>query len=192
MNSKSFSFLTLFVALALLQSSGREAVAQADVKLRSGDFIELRIAGVPASEVSLFSTRYLIADDGTLNLPHIGKIKVSGLGITEIQSRIQNAYVSADIYTNPTVMVVVQTGDRFITVGGDVKSPGRVPYTNDLTLLTAINASGGFTEFANQGKVRLLRGNKGYEVDVKKIRGNPQDDIKLLPGDKVEVPRSFF
>jgi len=188
----SFRLFRCFLVGLVCAGLCANVVAQGDVRLRSGDFIELRIAGVPASESALFGMRYLIADDGTLNLPHIGKVQVAGLSITEIQSRIQNMYIQAEIYTNPTVVVVVQTGDRFVTVGGDVRSPGRVAFTSDLTLLTAINASGGFTEFANERRVRLLRGGQAYEVDVRRIRAEPDQDIKLLPGDKIEVPRRLF
>lgn len=166
--------------------------AQNDIRLRNGDQLELRIAGVPASEIAMVSQTYSIADDGTLNMPHIGKVQVAGKSIPEIQSAIQGAYKNAEIYTNPTITIVVQAGARFVSVGGDVRSPGRVPWTSDMTLLTAINASGGFTEFAHQGKVRLLRGDKGYEVDIRKIRESPEQDIKLIPGDKVEVPRRMF
>lgn len=184
--------LCILFLLALVVALPSAVIGQNDVPLRTGDQLELRIAGVPATEIGVVSGVYSIADDGTLNMPYIGKVKVAGLSIPEIQSRIQGSYKSQEIYTNPTITIVIQTGARYVTVGGDVKAPQRVPWTADLTLLSSINAAGGFTEFADQKKVKLLRGSKGYEVDIRKIRSDPQQDIKLLPGDKVEVPRSFF
>jgi protein involved in polysaccharide export with SLBB domain len=61
-----------------------------------------------------------------------------------------------------------------------------------MTLLTAINAAGGFNDFADQKRVRLLRGSKVTVYDVRKFRRDPSKDVNLQPGDKVEVPQSFF
>jgi len=192
MNTKhSHSLIaSLFLGLAMLASL--VSAQNSNVRLRTGDQLELRIAGVPASEIAVVTGTYRIADDGTLNMPYINKVKVAGKSVPQIQSTIQEAYKRSEIYTNPTITIMVQTGARTVTVGGDVKAPQRVPWTADLTLLDAINAAGGFTEFADQGEVKLLRGSQGYEVDIRKIRQDPQQDIKLLPGDKVEVPRSLF
>src|SRR5262249_52717180 len=68
----------------------------------------------------------------------------------------------------------------------------RVPFTEDMTLLTAINAAGGFNDFADQKRVRLLRGTQVTVFDVRKFRKDPSLDVKLQPGDKVEVPQSLF
>jgi protein involved in polysaccharide export with SLBB domain len=61
-----------------------------------------------------------------------------------------------------------------------------------MTLLTAINAAGGFNDFADQKHVRLLRGTQVTVFDVRKFRKDPSLDVKLEPGDKVEVPQSLF
>jgi protein involved in polysaccharide export with SLBB domain len=68
----------------------------------------------------------------------------------------------------------------------------RVPFTEDMTLLTAINASGGFNDFADQRDVRLLRGSEVTVNDVRKFREDPLQDVKLRSGDKIEVAQSFF
>ena len=81
---------------------------------------------------------------------------------------------------------------RFVNTGGEVKAPQRVPFTPDITVLSAISASGGFTEFADQTKVRLLRDGRVTIVNVKDVRRDPSKDIRLKPGDKIEVPQSFW
>jgi len=67
-----------------------------------------------------------------------------------------------------------------------------VAYTPDLTVLAAITAAGGFTEYASQSRVRLYRGMEVVKVDMRKIRKDPGNDIPLQPGDTIEVMRSFF
>ena len=86
----------------------------------------------------------------------------------------------------------MQANARFVNVGGAVRTPSRVPFTEDMTLLTAINAAGGFNDFADQRKVRVLRGSEVQAYDVRQSRRDPSKDIKLQPGDRVEVPQSFF
>jgi protein involved in polysaccharide export with SLBB domain len=62
----------------------------------------------------------------------------------------------------------------------------------DFLVGIAINAAGGLSPFADERKVRLLRGQQVTVIDVKKIRANPSRDVQLEPADRVEVPQSLF
>jgi polysaccharide export outer membrane protein len=163
-----------------------------DVVLREGDQVEVRLGGVPAEEVTQVSGTYTIDGQGSINLSHIGKVRASGLTQDQLQSAIESAYRTQEIYTNPSITVSVPTAARFVDVGGDVRSPQRVPFTPDLTVLGAINASGGFTEYADQSKVRLLRDGGVITISIRDVRKDPSKDIRLKPGDKIEVPQSFW
>jgi polysaccharide export outer membrane protein len=125
-------------------------------------------------------------------MPYINKIKADGLTPAELANSIENSYRSAKIYTNPTITIVMAPTARFVNVGGAVRSPSRVPFTEDMTLLTAINAAGGFNDFADQRKVRVMRGRDVKVYDVRESRRDPSRDIKLQPGDRIEIPQSFF
>lgn len=175
--------LALFVAID---------AARAGAVFRDGDTIELRIGGVPTEEITVVTGAYTVDGEGFINLPHIGKIRAAGLSQAALQRAVEEAYKTAEIYTNPTVTVAVPTTLRFVNVSGDVRQPRRVEYTTDLTVLGAISASGGFTEYADQRKVRLMRGGSVQIVDIKAVRANPSLDISLLPGDHIEVPQSFW
>lgn len=166
-------------------------VAQ-DATLRVGDQVEIRLGGVPGDEISAVTGIYTVDGEGAVNLPHIGKVRAAGMTQSQLQSAIEGAYKSQQIYTNPSITVAVPTTARFVDVGGDVRAPQRVAFTPDLTVLGAITASGGFTEYANQSKVRLLRDNQVTMIDIKEVRRDPSRDLKLRPGDKIEVPRSFW
>jgi protein involved in polysaccharide export with SLBB domain len=166
--------------------------ARAEATLRPGDTIELKIGGVPATEISSVSGQYTIDGEGNVNLPYISRVKIAGLAPGAAQAVIEGVYKARQIYTNPNIVITMQPQSRFVNVGGEVKVPQRVPFTPDLTLLSAINAAGGFSPFANERKVRLLRGQAVTVIDVKKIRANPSRDVQLEPGDRVEVPQSLF
>jgi polysaccharide export outer membrane protein len=157
-----------------------------------GDPIELRIGGVPQDEQLQVNNTYTVDATGAVSLPYINKIKASGLTPSQLARAIEDAYRAGKIYTNPNVTILMQPAARFVNVGGAVRTPMRVPFTEDMTLLTAINAAGGFNDFADQKRVRLLRGSEVKLFDVRQFRKNPSKDVGLQPGDRVEVPQTLF
>jgi len=160
--------------------------------LRAGDPVEMRISGVPADEQTQVNNVYTVDSSGMVNMPYINKVRAEGLTPAQLASAIENGYKSAGIFTNPTITIVMQPQARFVNVGGAVRAPARVPFTEDMTLLAAISAAGGFNDFADQKRVRLLRGSEAKIYDVRQVRKDPGLDPKLQPGDKIEVPQSFF
>ena len=178
--------------LALLLLFGLRSGAFAQAILRVGDPVQLAISGVPQDEQAQVNNIYIVDANGLINLPYINKVKAQGRTPAELAAAVEQAYRANRIYTNPTITVVMQPSARFVNVGGSVRNPTRVPFTEDMTLLTAINAAGGFNDFADQGHVRLLRGKESKVFNVKRFRSDPSQDIPLQPGDKVEVPQSLF
>ena len=164
----------------------------AQATLRIGDPVELKISGVPAEDQNQVNNTYSVDAEGAINLPYIGKVHAEAMTPAQLSRAIEENYRSNKIYTNPNVTIIMQPMARFVNVGGSVRSPSRVPFTEDMTLLTAINASGGFNDFADQRHVRLLRGSEVTVYDVRRFRKDPSQDVRLRPGDKIEVPQSFF
>jgi protein involved in polysaccharide export with SLBB domain len=180
--------LGLFLAIFF----GLVAVGFGQATLRVGDPVELRVGGVPNEEQQQVNNVYTVDANGFVNLPYINKIKADGLTPADLARSIEALYRSNKIYTNPTITILMQPTSRFVNVGGSVRNSMRVPFTEDMTLLAAINAAGGFNDFADQKRVRLLRGNQVKVYDVRQFRRDPSKDIKLQPGDRVEVPQTFF
>jgi protein involved in polysaccharide export with SLBB domain len=178
-----FAFFLMVVATVVV---AQEAV------LRPGDQIEIRLGGVPSEDIGQVSAAYTVDGQGYVNMPHIGKVKAAGVTQGELQNAIEAAYRNQQIYTNPTITINVANQARFVNVGGDVRSPQRVPYTADMTLQSAIMACGGFTEYANQKKVQLMQDGKQTIHDFNEIRKNPSKDVQLKPGDHIWVPQSFW
>ncbi len=163
-----------------------------DTPLRAGDTFDLRIGGVPPQESSAINGSYTIDGEGFLNLPYLGKMGVSNMTASQIQSMAERSYTEKGIYTHPTITITVSPAARFVNVGGQVKAPQRVAYTPDMTVLSAINAAGDFNEYADQKKVRLLRGSKVTVINCVAVRKDPSQDVKVIPGDQIQVPQSFF
>ena len=159
--------------------------------LRNGDTIALHIAGVPLEDQQQFAGEYTIDENGQINLPYIGLTKAGGMAPSAVQTEIQNALITAQIYTNPTITVSTGAGARFINVAGAVRAPGRVQYTSDLTLMSTIGAAGGPSDFAGD-KVRLVRKGKITWYSRKKLDKDPSLDPPLEPGDTIEILESWW
>ena len=179
-----------FFVVLILFSAGTVAFGQA--VLRVGDPIELRIGGIPNEEQVQVNNIYTVDANGSVNLPYINKLKAEGLTPAQLARSIEEAYRANKIYTNPNITILMQPTSRYVNVGGSVRQPMRVPFTEDMTLLASINAAGGFNDFADQKRVRLLRGNDVKVYDVRQFRRDPSLDVRLQPGDRVEVPQTFF
>ena len=183
-------FAFFLIAAALL--SPRLCFAQA--VLRAGETVDIRLAQVPPEEISAFGSTQAIDEGGMLNIPYIGKIKAAGLDISQVQQLIETKLKDGKIYTNPTVTVTPQANTRLVNVTGEVKTPGRLTYTADLTVMTAIGGSGGFNDFADKKHVKLTREGKVQVLDTTKFSKDPALDVKVLPGDQIFVPQAsaFF
>jgi polysaccharide export outer membrane protein len=164
----------------------------AQAPLRNGDSLEISLKGVPTDEIQQFTALYTVDDSGSINLPYIGYQKAAGLLPNQLQAQIEQKLKEGEIYTHPSITVQVQQGQRFVSVGGAVRAPGRIVYTSDLTLMSAINASGSFNDFADPKKVRLVHEGKATVYDTRKFRKDPSLDPKVFPGDQIEVPQSWF
>lgn len=189
-------FCTLaFPLLAFVSGCGTEKAkasnpdipsATSIAQLRPGDSLNIALQGVPDPS----SNTVQIDEQGLISLPFVGTMTAAGLGTAELSQRIRETYLSKKIYT--TVDVSVSVTERFIYVGGEVQRPGRIVWTPDLTVAKAIQSAGGFTLYAKETAVSLVREKNAYPIDVKLAQKNPAQDPKLVPGDSLQVPRSPF
>jgi len=149
-----------------------------------GDLVTIEFSG-PETPPPSHSER--IKDDGTITLPLIGSIKAAGKTPSELQKEIQEKYKS--YYRG--LVVTVHDLPRYYTVGGEVNSKGEKEWSVGTDLIKAIQASGGFTEFARETKIHLIRNGKTQYVNYKKAVGDPEHyTVPIYPKDQIIVPRS--
>jgi protein involved in polysaccharide export with SLBB domain len=155
-------------------------------QLRAGDSLTIALQGVPDASTNSVQ----IDEQGLISLPFIGQIPAAGLSTAELSQRVRETYVAKKIYT--TLDVSLSVTERYIYVGGEVQRPGRIVWTPDLTVAKAIQSAGGFTLYAKETAVSLIREKNAYPIDVKLAQRNPAQDPRLMPGDSLQVPRSPF
>jgi len=181
--------LVIFAGCATDRPTGTNPVipaAMSTSELRTADSLTIAIVGVPDPSTNSVQ----IDEQGLITLPYIGAVKAAGLTVAELTQRIRETYSTKKIYT--TVDVSVSVTERYVYVGGEVARPGRIIWTPDLTVAKAIEAAGGFTLYAKEEKVGLVREQAIYYLDVKLAQKSPSQDPRLEPGDSVQVPRSAF
>lgn len=188
-----FAFLVAALFAGGCATSGDTAPATTRIpeagstaQLRPGDSLTVALQGVPDPSTN----NVQIDEQGLISLPFIGAVKAAGSTLADLSQRIRETYLSRRFYTAVDVSVVVT--ERFVYVGGEVQRPGRISWTPDLTVAKAIQAAGGFTLYAKENAVSLVRDQAAYSVDVKAARKDPSRDPRLVPGDSLQVSRSPF
>jgi polysaccharide export outer membrane protein len=131
--------------------------------------------------------------DGNISLPLIHEIKAAGLTPLQLEEAITERLKG--FFENPTVSVtVIETNSFKVYVSGEVRTPGVYRLRSETSILQIIPMAGGFTDWAKQRKILIIRKENGKEkrftVDYKKaMKGDdPSSNVILKPGDTIIVP----
>lgn len=158
--------------------------------MRVGDKFIIRLTGVPDQEQQQVEEKQ-IPLSGDITVDYLSQpFHAAGRTATDVAAEIAAAYRDGKIYTNPNVTIIPE--ERYVSVGGDVRTPNRVIYSADLTLLGAINSCGGFTEYAERKAVRIIRGKDTFQIDCTAAQKSAGADPPVYPGDQIYVPRTLL
>jgi polysaccharide export outer membrane protein len=120
------------------------AGATGDYEVGPGDVIEVNVYG--NDDLSRIPT---VQTNGSISLPLLGEVQVAGLTVAEVQRKITNL-LAKDYLVNPQVEVKVREyQSQFVSVVGEVNSPGRKPIRGRMRLIDALLESGGFKASAS-------------------------------------------
>ena len=152
----------------------------ASYEIAPGD--QIKITTLEHSDASVVAA---VADDGTVEMPFIGAIKVTGLTASRLRNMVTEA-LDKDFIVNPKVNVEILKYQSFYIVG-EVRSPGSFEYKPGMNVRKAVAAAGGYTQPATRYSIEItrpLRGRKhSFSSDV---------DTYVLPGDVIEIERRWF
>lgn len=162
---------------------------QAMSQIEAGKGIQITIKGVPAEEKAKIDALYPVREDGTILMAFIGKVDAAGKTHQQVSDSIKKAYVDGGIYAAPEIQVSNNGGDPIaadvVHLGGQVRTPGPIEFTDGMTLWKAIQAAGGVTEFGSMKRVSVYRDGKQAAYDLTK---KEHMEIPLQKNDTVEVP----
>ena len=156
-----------------------------------------RVSGATSSGGGSAGARFLVQADGTVTLPLVNRVRVSGLSLLQADSVLKETY--SKYYVEPFVMTRV-ANNRIILLGAQ---GGRViPLENDnmnllevLALAGGVDAGGGGSSLYRFGgradNIRIIRGNLKYpqieQIDLTTIAGMRRANLQVEPNDIIYI-----
>ena len=126
-----------------------------------------------------------VKEDGTITLPLIGSMAVVGKTARELGKQLRENYAKVGIVLPPR-----HEHDLSYDVAGEVKQSGPKAYLANRTVTKAIQAAGGFVEFANKNRIKLIHADGRTEiVNYSQAIKDPGLDRRVIPGDRIVVQR---
>ena len=145
------------------------------------------ISDLAGSELMIIRTEHLDTDQES-------KLVIS----INLQSLLDQGDQMSNLLLEDRDLLYVSRAEHFYIIG-QVKQPGSFLYLEkDITLVEAISMAGGFTNIAARNRTRIVRMEDGEEkiievkVDAITKSGMKGHDVRILPGDVIIVPESFF
>ncbi len=178
-----------------------------DYRLKPNDELYIQINSLDEESANLFSyTRqqsvytgtmgpygasllsYTVDKDGYMIVPVIGKILVADKTVPEVTVILKDSL--SHILNQP--IISVKLVNRFVSVIGEVRSPGHYTYSQDkLSIYDAIGLAGDMTDYANRTKVVLVRNENGQNTKLNLDLTNPEilasDYYYMRPNDILYV-----
>ena len=143
-----------------------------------------------------------VRPDGKVTVPLVGDVAAGGRTTDQVGAEIQQKL--AQYIRDPQVAVILTAlrSHEYLSrvrVTGAVRSPISIPYRQGMTVLDAVLAAGGTTEFAAPDRTELYRrsdagATQAYAVQLQKIlqQGDLSNNYPVQPGDVITVPQRAF
>jgi protein involved in polysaccharide export with SLBB domain len=168
-------------------------------KLGPGDRITYRVVEDQDDPKSL-----LITDSGDLEVPYLGLVHAAGKTCLDLAREVKGM-LEKDLYYRATVMMSAEVINKTratgkVYVSGQVRNSGGfdVPAGETITVSRAILNAGGFSDFSDKKKVRLIRNKDGrtetHIINVQEVmeKGKLDADLIVQAGDLIVVPERNF
>jgi polysaccharide biosynthesis/export protein len=207
----TFRFAASAAMLALLAgcggSSGPQLAPASFVAMQEGPGEEYVIGPLDKLTVHVWRNDELgaqvqVRPDGRITTPLVADMPAVGKTPTMLAEdiRLQLSQYIAE----PLVTVIVNefagTFSQQIRVVGATEKPASLPYRANMTLLDAMIAVGGLSEFASGNRAKLIRFDKSlgrqreYALRLGDLlkNGESRANVMLAPGDVIIIPESMF
>jgi polysaccharide export outer membrane protein len=131
--------------------------------------------------------------DGMISIPLVDDIKAAGMTPLQLKE-VLLAKLREFVETPDVTIIVTEANSYRVYVQGEVKTPGVFKLRTETSLVQLIIMAGGFTDWANQKKITIMRKEGGKDsrivVNYKKIVEGDEGakDVMLKSGDIVIIP----
>lgn len=164
-----------------------------ELPLSAGDTVKFSLLGNPD-----LTTETVISDNGVIDLPLIGEIKISDLMQSEAKKKVENSYIKGGFFRNAEVSLrVINSVNNQVVLLGSSAKPGKYPIKPGLnTILDLISVTGGLNQNASKEIVLIRKVDSKVSrvvIDIEELilKGNESDfedsNLKLQPNDLIYV-----
>lgn len=204
--------LTLGVAAMALSacagSGSRTALPPASYVAKSEQPGEEYVIG-PLDQLNIFvwrnpelSAKVQVRPDGRITTPLVADMPAVGKTPAMLADDMKKAL--KEYVNNPIVQVIVEnfsgTFSQQVRIVGATEKPASIPFRANMTLLDAMIAVGGLSQYAAGNKAKLVRYDRDtgkqheYQLQIAKLlkRGDSTANVRLEPGDVIIIPESMF
>ena len=142
-----------------------------------------------------------VRPDGKISVPLVGDVVAGGRTPDDVAKDVQQKLSAYVREPQVTVILTELRSHEYLSrvrVTGAVRTPVSIPYRQGMTVLDAVLAAGGVTEFAAPDRSSLHRrtgtGAQAYEVQLDHIlkTGDLSTNYKVAPGDVITVPERIL
>lgn len=179
------AFATVMIAAGM--STGAQPVSEYQVGPM--DLLEIKVLEAPE-----LNGERRVSDSGTVSLPLLGEVQVSGLSAGQIRDLLAKELTAKFVNRANVSVVVKDYANKPITVVGAVGQPGTLNVSGNFFLLQAITRAGGLTAGAGK-KIYVIRAAENgltdtLEVSVRDLfeSANPMWNIPIVPSDVINIP----
>jgi len=160
------------------------AVDQEKYQIGPEDLLFIRVWREPD-----FTLAVAVRPDGKITMPLIGEVRAAGQSPLQLTAALK--LLLTEYLNNPDVSVfVTEVRSKKFYIDGEVNRPGSFALVTPTTVLEALSCSGGFREFANSKKIRVLRGGQIHHFNYKEVTNGKrlEQNIAVESGDHIIVP----
>jgi polysaccharide biosynthesis/export protein len=148
------------------------------------------------------SAKVQVRPDGRITTPLIADMPAVGKTPSMLADDMKIALT--EYIKDPIVSVIVDqfqgTFSQQVRIVGATEKPASIPYRANMTLLDAMIAVGGLSQYASGNKARLVRFDREtgkqreYAVRIGSLLkdGDTSANVRLEPGDVIIIPQSMF
>ena len=148
------------------------------------------------------SAKVQVRPDGRITTPLVADMPAVGKTPAMLAADMKQAL--GEYVRDPIVQVIVEnfsgTFSQQVRIVGATEKPASIPYRANMTLLDAMIAVGGLSQYAAGNKAKLVRYDREtghqreYQLQVGRLlkRGDSSANVRLEPGDVIIIPESMF
>jgi polysaccharide export outer membrane protein len=148
--------------------------------LGTGDRLKIDVYGDET-----LSGEFTVDVSGKISMPLIQQVEVAGQTSQSLEMLISDKLYPTYMNDPKVSVQIMEYGDVFVL--GEVRLPGKYPYTPNMTVIQAVAVAGGYTYRGNESDADIMRTING---EVKEY--NFKKTERIMPGDTVYVDRRWF